>query len=892
MIIDEEADLVHYGILRRSGRYPWGSGGVDDIEFKNSKHFLDYVTGFRKQGLSDTEIARGVGISTTELRASYTVARNEHKQEQQAQAQRLRDKGNSPAAIGRRMGIPDSTVRNLLKPGEQAKTNSLTNTTQMLKDKVDKKKLVDVGEGVEVQLNISKERLNAAITKLKQDFGYVVHPVKIPMATAPHDLTVKVLAQPGTTWSDVNKNKHSIQQLNTESVDGGEHWTKEHAPIPVNPKRVGVVYKENGGDKQDGVIYVRHNSPDLSLGASRYAQVRIKVGDNHYIKGMAMYSDNMPEGVDLLFHTSKSDTGNKLDALKEITDDPDLPFGAITYNLLENKGTDKERNISAMNIVNEEGKWATWSKSLSAQFLAKQDPALAKNQLTITSANRRKQLDEILALNNPVVKKKLLFNFAQSADTAAVNLKAAAFSQNQRWHAILPVTSMKPTEVYAPNYNNGDRVALVRYPHGGTFEIPELTVNNRNVEARGLIGNSEDAIGIHHSVAERMSGADFDGDTVIVIPNNSRSVKSTAALKDLKGFNPRVEYKEYPGMAPITEARKQQEMGKISNLITDMTVRGAPPEDVVKAIKHSMVVIDSYNHNLDWKRSELQNGIRKLKQDYQSIPTGGKSKGASTLLSRAGAREMVPDRTNRLAGEGGPIDRATGRKMMVPTGKIYPSGKPVMVRSTKMAEATDARALSSGTPVENIYADYANETMAMANEARRAFVSTPSLKYSPSAKTAYASEVASLNSKLALARENRPLERQAQIFADAEIQAKRDSNPQLDDASLKKIKTQAINTARTRTGADKKKRMVDITPKEWDAIQAGAISNYKLEQILTNTDVELLRQYATPHRKVLMTTTNQTKARQLIALGYTRAEVARRLGVSVTTLNTAINGED
>jgi DNA-binding CsgD family transcriptional regulator/transposase len=891
VIIDEEKDIMHYGVLRRSGRYPWGSGGVED---KNSKHFLDYVTGFRKEGLNDKEIARGLGISVSELRASYTVARNEQKREQQAQAQRLRDKGNSPAAIARRMGLPDSTVRNLLKPGEQEKTTSLANTAQMLKDKVDEKWLVDVGEGVETQLNISKERLNAAITKLKQEWGYVVHPVKIPMATAPHDLTVKVLAPPGTTWGEVNKNKHQIKQLNTYSPDGGNKWTKEHPAISVNPKRVGIKYKEDGGDKQDGIILVRRNSPDLSLGASRYAQVRIKVGNDHYIKGMAMYSDNMPDGVDLLFHTSKSDTGNKLDALKPISDDPDLPFGAVTKPLLANAGTDKEKNISAMNIVNEEGDWSRWSQSLSAQFLAKQDPSLAKKQLTITTDRRRKELDEILALTNPVIKKKLLFNFSQSADTASVNLKAAAMSQNQRWHAILPVTSMKPGEVYAPNYNNGDRVALVRYPHGGTFEIPELTVNNRNPEARGLIGNSADAIGIHHSVAERLSGADFDGDTVIVIPNRSGSVKSTPALKELEGFNPRVEYKEYPGMVPITEARKQQEMGKVSNLITDMTIKGAPPEHIARAIKHSMVVIDSFNHNLDYKRSELQNGIRQLKDEYQGHTTakGRKSTGASTLLSRAGAREMVPDRKNRLAGEGGPVDLATGKKMYVPTGKTYRSGKPVMIRSTKMAEADDAHTLSSGTPVENIYAEYANETKAMANEARRAILTTPSLKMSPSAKTAYASEVASLNSKLALAKENRPLERQAQIFADAEIQAKRDSNPQLDEASLKKIKTQAINTARARTGADKKKRTVEITPQEWDAIQAGAISNHMLEEILTNTDLEQLRQYATPHRKVLMTTTNQEKARQLIALGYSRAEIATRLGVSVTTLNTALKGGD
>ena len=38
------------------------------------------------------------------------------------------------------------------------------------------------------------------------------------------------------------------------------------------------------------------------------------------------------------------------------------------------------------------------------------------------------------------------------------------------------IPSMKENEVYAPNYKNGEQVALIRYPHAGTFEIPILTV--------------------------------------------------------------------------------------------------------------------------------------------------------------------------------------------------------------------------------------------------------------------------------------------------------------------------------------------------------------------------------------------------------------------------------
>ena len=52
----------------------------------------------------------------------------------------------------------------------------------------------------------------------------------------------------------------------------------------------------------------------------------------------------------------------------------------------------------------------------------------------------------------------------------------------------MPLPSMKDTECYAPNYENGDTVALIRYPHGGTFEIPVLTVNNKNKEGNSKLG--------------------------------------------------------------------------------------------------------------------------------------------------------------------------------------------------------------------------------------------------------------------------------------------------------------------------------------------------------------------------------------------------------------------
>ena len=327
---------------------------------------------------------------------------------------------------------------------------------------------------------------------------------------------------------------------------------------------------------------------------------------------------------------------------------------------------------------------------------------------------------------------------------------------------------MKPTEVYAPTYENGARVVLIRHPHGGTFEIPELTVNNRHADAKRLLGDSRDAIGIHHEVAKRLSGADFDGDTVVVIPNERGRITITPALEALKNFDPRSSYPAYEGMKKMTNT--QTEMGKISNLITDMSIKGAPHSDIARAIKHSMVVIDAEKHGLNYRLSYNDNGIKQLKEKYQTQPGGGL--GAATLLSRSRAPVFVPERKQRSAGKGGPIDLATGRRAFEETGAINRrTGKPRTTRTTKLADAIDAHALSSGNPIENTYANHSNRLKAMANEARLISARTPNSEYSSSANKTWKTQVNSLNSKLSVALSNRPLERQAQLIANAEIKA-------------------------------------------------------------------------------------------------------------------------
>jgi hypothetical protein len=881
LTISEDEYLAHYGILRRSGRYPWGSGGSQNAR---NKMFLDHVEELRKQGLSEVEVARGLGITTTELRAAKSIAKTAQRQAQIGMAQRLKDKGLSNTAIGERMGLNESSVRSLLAPGLKDRTDILQTTAAMLKDQVEKKGFIDIGTGVERHIGISQTKLKTAVAMLKEE-GYKVHYVKVQQLGTGQYTTIPVLSKPGVPYSEVFRNQDKIRQVTDYSEDGGRSFLGLQTPISVSSRRVQVRYAEDGGAEADGVIYVRRGKKDISLGRSNYAQVRIAVDGTHYLKGMAMYRDDLPDGVDLVFNTNKSNSGNKLDAMKKLKDDPDNPFGAVVRQITGHDG----KVTSAMNLVNEEGNWGDWSKSLSTQMLSKQAPSLAKGQLDMTLERKRREYDEIMALTNPAVRKKLLESFADDVDASAVHLKAAALPR-QGSHVILPINSLSEKEIYAPNYKNGESVVLIRYPHGGVFEIPELRVNNNHPEAKRLLGNAPDAIGINHKVAARLSGADFDGDTVLVIPNNQGKIKTAPALAGLKGFDPQAAYPAYEGMPKMSPRTKQLQMGDVSNLITDMTIKGATQAELARAVRHSMVVIDAEKHNLNWKQSSVDNGIAQLKEKYQ----GRTNAGSATLISRATSPLRVPDRKPRPAADGGPIDRATGEKVFVPTGETYINrqGKTVVktITSTKLGEARDAHTLSSGTPIEKIYADHSNALKTLANTARKSAVNTKPIPYSPSAKLAYSKQVSTLDAKLAIALRNAPLERQAQILANSVVTQKRAANPDLEPADVKKLKAQALAEARARTGA--KKQQIQITDDEWAAIQAGAISANKLTQILNNSDIDVVKTLATPRQtKILMTTVKTSRARAMLASGYTQAEVADALGVGVSTLKEALKGE-
>lgn len=955
--------LQHYGTPRHSGRYPWGSG---DNPYQRTGQFLRQVKELKDSGMSEKEIANALGFNSTfELRAKISIARNNKRKDDIAYANKLKEHGYSPTEIGRRMGINESSVRSLLNPITQERAKLTDATIAALKENVAEKQLIDIGLGAEYQLGVSRDKLKKSLAMLKEE-GYQVTEIYVDQLGTGKKTTMQVLAPPGFGGDETGLKRYLYNHLDEiasieDRVDLSSDtrpfmFDKDHPPKTVDSRRIDICYAEDGGEEKDGVIELRRGVEDISLGNSQYAQVRIAVDGTHYLKGMAMYADDLPPGIDIRFNTNKhagtpmlGDKDNSV--LKPLKSDPDNPFGA-TIKAVGGKriyiDADGNEHESPVYKVNDEGDWDKWSKTLASQMLSKQPIGLVKQQLSLTYAEKADEYNDILKVTNPVIKRKLLQDFADDCDASAVDLKASALPR-QKSQVILPIKSLKDDEIYAQNFKDGERVVLIRYPHGGKFEIPELVVNNKNAEALSVLKNATDVVGINANVAKRLSGADFDGDTVVVIPNNSGAVKTAPPLKELADFDPKALYK-LPDSAPkMSNQLKQTEMGKVSNLITDMTIKGAEPSEIARAVRHSMVVIDAEKHHLDYKKSYEDNNIAELKVKYQ----GGKNKGASTLISQASSDYRVPERGGGKTAEtvdpktgeksykysSGTyrIDPDTGKKIFNYTNREYTTyeyphkdengkrvttkvyldkktgqyfskakgGKidilspeeaskvkvktqPALTKSTKMYEKEDAYELSSGTPVENAYASYANKVKALGNTARKELVTVKDIPYSASARKTYDSEVKSLVSKLNIALKNSPYERQAQRVANSIVKSKLKSNPDMTAEEIKKAKGQALVSSRNKVGA--KKETIKITDKEWEAIQAGAVTPNRLKQIVDNADMDTLKQLATPRSYNSMSDSKKSVAKALAASGWSQADIAERLGVSTSSVSAALKG--
>lgn len=1010
-ISDREDDyLEHYGTPRHSGRYPYGSG---ENPYQHSGDFLGRISELKKAGFTytdddgkvwtgDNAIAKSMGLTSTEYRRQVSWAGYERRLDQVQRAKSLKADGLGATEIGKQMGLSESTVRSLLNPSSEDRMNQAMNTVNFLREKLNEKGMLDVTSGVETSLGISKERLNLALDYLEKAEGCPVYTGGIPQVNTKGQQTIqKVLCKPGTEHKEIYDYSRVKTIEDYESQNDGETFHKKFTyPTSLDSKRLMVRYADDVGSDgfkgvdKDGVIELRRGCQDLSLGDSRYSQVRILVDGTHYLKGMAVYSDDLPDGVDVVFNTNKKrgtpalgdKTSTVLKPIKK--DDPDNPFGSAIKDA--DKGgqywyTDKKTGKEKLGLINkraDEGDWDEWANAIPSQFLAKQSLSLAKKQLDLAKKDKLAEFDEYMSITNPTIKKHMLEKFADSCDSAAVHLKAAALP-GQRYHVIIPINTLKDNEVYAPNYENGTKLALIRYPHGGRFEIPILTVNNKNALARKMLGTDVvDAVGINHKIADQLSGADFDGDTVMCIPTHDPKGKvkilNKPPLKELEGFDPKLDYggtvkvdadgtehyyrngHEYPKMK-----NTGIQMGVISNLISDMTLAGATDSELARAVKHSMVVIDAEKHKLDYKASEKDNNIAALKKKYQAhIDENGNEVygGASTILSKAKGQASVdkrqgsyhinipgskdydpsrpdgakiwktaedlyyPDRTYDKKTGIMTVKTTTGKTIQydVKDAKAYAKYNPVEKRdpatgevsytsgdgtidyrvkkrtqvSTKMAETDDAYTLVSKYrhTMELVYADYANEMKNLGNKARIEMVNTGKIPYSSTAKKTYAVEVKSLMDKLDNSDLNKIKERSAQRKANTEISTKKKAyfeanGEELKGETLRKLSQQALNKYRQEVGSiSRRDRNIEITDKEWEAIQAGAISENTLKRILAATDIDKLRQRATPKLVNTLSQAQINRAKAMAASNYTLDDIAKKLGVSPSTISKHLRG--
>lgn len=907
-ITSESNILEHYGTKRHSGRYPWGSG---DNPYQHSGDFLSRVEELKKKGLSEKEILKTINDSLpdeykmglTEFRTARQKAGHDRKALEYDQIRALKDDGLGWKEIGDKLGMSESSVRSKYNNAIGEKASQAEKIAATLKEEVDKKGMIDISEGANQVLGVSESKLDEAAYILEAEYGYQRYGVGIRQPTNVRQQTnITVLAKPEFDQKYAYQHQDQIDSLGDyHSDDGGETFTKLQRPSSLDSSRVAIRYGDEGGLDKDGVIEIRRGVPDLDLGKSHYAQVRILVDGDHYLKGMAVYSDDLPDGVDVMFNTNKPSGTPKMKVLKEAKADPDNPFGAAIKANGQSMyiGEDGEEHLSPINKLKEEGDWDTMSRNVSSQFLSKQPKKLIENQLNLTVADYKAQYDEIMRYDNPTVKKKLLNDFADTVEGTSMTLKASAFP-GQSTKVILPINKIKETEAYCPTYENGTRLALIRYPHAGTFEIPIVTVNNKNVSGKRNLGAIQDAIGINAKVAERLSGADFDGDTVMAIPVTDKvNIKSTRALKALEGFDPKTAYAVPEGnpnnVRLMKKEEKQREMGVISNLITDMTLRGADEDELARAVKHSMVVIDAEKHKLDYKRSERENGIPELKQKWQ-IRVGEEGAthygGASTLLSRRKQTVRVPERRGSVR-----VDKETGEYIYKESGRTFTDPKTGKERKAEdtvslISETKDARTLSSGTIQENLYADFSNKLKAMANQARKEAVNMKGIQRNPEAAKTYAPEVASLKEKYNNMVANKPKERKAMLIANANIKAKiqeQGLDPTIDKKEIKKISSVEMQRARDSVGASGRKSKVTFTDREWEAVQAGAISDNMLTKFLNSSDSDEIVKRAMPKNVAVMTSAKMSKANAMLRSGYSYAEIAKACGVPESTVYSALN---
>ena len=857
-------------------------------------------------GATYTEMAKAFGISTTELRQRIT-AENHHKAEFRlwlAQEMSNPDEHITKSQMDEVFQSPAGTAARILSNGRSKKDAKMNEIHDKLVERVKEVKYLDIGEGTEIQLGLTRETLGGIVKTLEAE-GYHTHTItRKNLTDDTKGIKMVVLTKDGDLES-VKKHKYDIRTLDAWYDPEGKLRDIE-PPKQLDWDRVKIKYGDEGGVARDGMMQVRPGAEGLDLGDSRYAQVRIAVGGTSYMKGVAIvdHLQTFPPGTDIIFNTNKPKGTPREKVLKDLKGEvmSDNPFGAV---IKSQKGY--------INFVQKEGDWNEWSAGLAAQMVSKQPDKFVKSQLDKTFDNIKRDFDSFKAIPNTAIQSYFLENYAKSLTTKANKLKTDGV-EGERAQLLLSNPDLKPNEIYAPNYKNGETLYLIRYPHGGTFEIPVLTVNNNHQSSRKLLGNAVDAVMVHPSAGQKLSGADYDGDTVYVLPaNKNNPITSTtlppALRKKVAEFDPEVYHRDVPenvnGGHLYRKKFTTDQMGIATNLISDMTTLKAPMGDIVDATLYSMVVIDSWKHNYDLKQAKQDFRINELKKKYQ----GAANAGSATVITRArskvkvythydGTLERVKEKTRKVTGANGKTYNE--KYYVLEDGTEVPKKRTKEVRL--MDITADANTLKSQfkNSTEDRYAAYANSLKALQNEAIKANAALKMPKRDPQAAKRYAQEVESITEKLRKAMSKAPIERQIELLAEQRyrhyLRPEMDADDRKKLAARSRLTARKIVTGQTQGPKSKRSERLHLTDLEWEAILHNAVSPTTIKSVLKYTDDDEVREKVIPRGYQTIPAAKVSRARAMLSQTsggkpkYTYAEVAEALGVSVDALRDNING--
>lgn len=94
-------------------------------------------------------------------------------------------------------------------------------------------------------------------------------------------------------------------------------------------------------------------------------------------------------------------------------------------------------------------------------------------------------------------------------------------------------------------------------------------------------------------------------------------VSKKTMQEDLNQFDPMVYTTDYPDV--LEGFDRERELNNIAVLIASMVIGGAENQEMERAIKHSMVIIDAKKYHLDWRQSEHDFGIMHLAIKYRAM---------------------------------------------------------------------------------------------------------------------------------------------------------------------------------------------------------------------------------------------------------------------------------